>query len=236
MGLIDYHLEDHIAIVTMNSGENTFTFEFFDAFQTVLDEIENKTTASVLVVKSGHEKIWSNGINLEWIMNLAQSNIQEVKRFPFELTKLYRRLLFYPLVTIAAMNGHAFAGGAIMAAAFDFRFMRSDRGFYCLPEVDINIPLSPSMIAIMKKTVPEYKFYEMQYLGIRMTAAECEKHHIILKACHVDTLMDEVISFAKPYNKSRKMIGVMKELTHQHMVKVFEEDDPAWFNSGRTGL
>jgi len=236
MGLIDYNLDGHIAIVSMNSGENKFSFEFFDTFQNVLDEIENKTKASVLVVKSGHEKIWSNGIDLEWIMNLAQSDIQEVKRFPFELTKLYRRLLFYPLVTIAAINGHAFAGGAIMAAAFDFRFMRSDRGFYCIPEVDINIPLSPSMIALMKKAVPEYKFYEMQYLGTRMTATECEKHHIILKACHVDDLMDEVIKFATPHNKDRKMIGVMKELTYQHMVKAFEEDDPAWFNSGRAGL
>lgn len=236
MGLIDYTLDGHIAVVTMDRGENRFNFDFFDAFHGVLDEIENKTSASVMVVKSGHDKIWSNGIDLEWAMELAQNSPEEAKKFPFELTGLYRRLLYYPMVTIAAINGHAFAAGAILASAFDFRFMRSDRGYFCLPEIDIKIPLWPSLIALMRKAVPEYKFHEMQLLGIRMTAKECEQHHIVMKACHVDDLMEEVMTFARPHDKGRNMIGTMKKLAFEHFEDIFEKDDPKWFRSGMTGL
>lgn len=236
MGLIDYTLDGHVAVVTMNSGENRFNTDFFEAFHEVLDEIENKTSASVLVVKSGHEKIWSNGIDLEWFMPLLQDDPTEAAKFPFELTGLYKRLLYYPMVTIASINGHAFAGGAIMASAFDFRFMRADRGYFCIPEVDVRIPLSPSMIAIMRKAVPEYKFLEMQYLGIRLTAEECEKHNIVLKACPLDELMEEVMTFSNLHNKNKQMIGIMKNLSYKHMEDIFEKDDKVWFSSGMTGL
>lgn len=236
MGLVEYTMDEHVAVLTMNSGENRFNWDFFDAFNKALDEIENEADARVLVVKSAHEKIWSNGIDLEWIIPLVQAKDEAVQKFPYVLTKLYKRLLLYPMITVAALNGHAFAGGCIMAAAFDFRFMRSDRGFFCIPEVDINIPLSPSMIAVMKKAVPLYKFLEMQYTGLRMTGDECEKHHVVMKSCPNEQLMGEVMAFAKMHKKDRNMIKVMKELTYKEEIRIFDEDDPAWFTSGKTGL
>ena len=236
MGMIDYELDDHVAVVTMNHGENKFSFEFFDVFHKVLDDILEKTDARVLVVKSSHEKIWSNGIDLDWLVPLIQQDREAAARFPVAITGLYRRLLMYPMITVAAINGHAFAGGCIMAAAFDFRFMRSDRGFLCLPEVNIGIPLTPSMVALMEKAVPMYKFLEMQYLGSRLTADECAQHNIVMKACQLDDLMGEVMAFAKQHRKERNMIQTMKEITNKEILRIFDEDDPAFFKSGKTGL
>ncbi len=236
MASVNYVIDDHVAIVTMNDGENRFNSEFFEAFNEVLDEIENKTSTRVLIVTSGHEKIWSNGIDLEWFMPLLQENPAEAEKFPFELTTLYKRILYFPMVTIAAINGHAFAGGAVLASAFDFRFMRSGRGYFCIPEVDIRIPLAPSMIAIMRKAVPEQKFLEMQYLGIRLTAEECVEHNIILKACPLEDLMNEVMIFAKKHKKNQSMIKIMKQLSYKHFEEIYEKDDIEWFSSGMTGM
>ena len=86
---------------------------------------------------------------------------------------------------MAAINGHAFAGGAIMACAFDFRFMRSDRGYFCFPEVDIQIPFMPGMDAILKKALPTSLVLEAQLTGKRYTAAELEAQRVVLKACPV---------------------------------------------------
>ena len=62
-----------------------------------------------------------------------------------------KRLVFRP-ENVAA----AFGGGAILACACDYRLMRSDRGFFCFPEVDVNIPFLPGMLASVQRAVPAW--------------------------------------------------------------------------------
>ncbi|MFH1139144.1 MAG: enoyl-CoA hydratase/isomerase family protein [Pseudomonadota bacterium] len=237
MAQFEYTLDEHVAVLTMNDGENRFNYDFLQNFMDILDEIEQKTTASVLVATSSHQKIWSNGIDLEWLVGHVQKNGPgEAKRFPLTIMKLLRRILTYPMITIASINGHAFAGGAIMACAFDFRFMRSDRGFFCIPEVDIGIPLMPGMDALFKKAVPLYKFNEMQFTGKRLTAQECAEHHIAMKACHIDQLPSEVMAYAKTQNKRRDMLARMKAVTFKEIIRVIDEDDPVYVETQETGL
>jgi len=224
MAKFEYEMDEHVAVVTMNSGENRFNFPFFKGFSEILDKIEHDTDASVLVVKSAHEKIWSNGIDLDWLGSAVAEEGPELRdKFLAEMFGFMKRVLTYPMLTIAAVTGHAFAGGAFLSFAHDFRFMRSDRGWLCLPEVDIGIPLGPVFTAISKRAVPMYKFEEMQYTGKRLTAQECEEHHIIMKACHLDDLMNEVLAFAKTLNKDRDLIRQMKLETHKELLTVIDE-------------
>ncbi|MBU2548757.1 MAG: enoyl-CoA hydratase/isomerase family protein [Proteobacteria bacterium] len=233
MGMFEYTLDGHAALVTMNSGENRFNFEFIAAFLDLLDELENQTPATVLVVKSAHEKIWSNGIDLDWLVPAVAGNPKAARTFPLALMKLLRRVLTYPMVTIAAINGHVFAGAVVLACAFDFRFMRSDRGFFCVPEVDIQIPFMPGMEAILRKAIPRYKLIEMQLSGGRYTASECEAHHVVVKACHLDDLMDEVMTFARGYNKDRKVVGIMKQVSYKAILDVMDTEDEPYLEANR---
>ena len=68
MALADYYLEEHIAVITMNSGDNRFNPIFIDSMLNVLDDVEKQTDARTLIVKSGHEKIFSNGIDTDWLL------------------------------------------------------------------------------------------------------------------------------------------------------------------------
>lgn len=223
MAKIDYELDERVAILSMNSGENRFNFPFFEAFLQVLDEIENKTEANVLVVKSSHEKIWSNGIDLDWLIPAAEKEGPELRnRFLTEMFGFMKRVLTYPMLTIAAITGHAFAGGAFLSFAHDFRFMRSDRGWLCMPEVDIGMTLGPVFSVLSRRALPMYMFEEMQYTGIRLTAPECVEHHIVKKACHIDDLMNEVLAFAKTLNKDGDLIRRMKMETHKEIVAVID--------------
>ena len=231
MALFEYQLDDHVAVVTMNNGENRFTYDSLDAFDDLLKEIEQQTRATVLLVRSAHEKIWSNGIDLEWLRAEVGRDPEAGARFPARLMQFLRRLLTYPLITIAAINGHAFAGGAIMACAFDFRFMRSDRGYFCFPEVDIQIPFMPGMDALLKKALPTSLVLEAQFTGKRYTAAELEAQRVVVKACPINDLMNEALAFAKTMNKSREILKTMKAVTFKNILRVMEADDPAYLQS-----
>jgi len=233
MAAIEYELDEKVAIVTMNDGENRFNPSFLNSFMETLDEIEKETDANALVVTSSHEKIFCNGIDLDWLVPFIQKGDKETGvSFFYTMNRLFKRILLYPMPAIAAISGHAFAGGAIMSCAFDFRFMRSDRGFFCFPEVDLGIPFLPGMIALITKAIPQYKVEELHYTGKRATAEECEAHHIITKACHIDDLMDEVVSFAKGLNKRREIIAEMKKRMYKDIVHAFDVDDPPMIESG----
>ncbi len=233
MAAIEYKLDEKVAIVTMNDGENRFNPSFLNSFIETLDEIEKETDANALVVTSSHEKIFCNGIDLDWLVPFVQKGDKETAvAFFYTMNRLFKRILLYPMPAIAAISGHAFAGGAIMSCAFDFRFMRSDRGFFCFPEVDLGIPFLPGMIALITKAIPQYKVEELHYTGKRATAEECEAHHIITKACHIDDLMNEAVSFAKGLNKRRKIIAEMKKRMYKDIVHAFDVDDPPVIESG----
>ena len=237
MAKINYTLDESVAVVALDDGENRFNPDFLNTFLTVLDEIEQETEARTLVVHSTHEKIFSNGIDLEWLVPVIQKgDIPAAKDFFFLLNKLLLRLVTYPAVTIAAITGHAFAGGAIMACTFDFRLMRSDRGFLCLPEVDLGIPFLPGMNAILAKAIPRYKLEEMQYTGCRLTAEECERHHIIRKACHISDLLDETLTFARSLNKKRAIVQEMKRRLNGPIIQAIEVEDVPYIESGKFNI
>jgi enoyl-CoA hydratase/carnithine racemase len=234
MAVVEFELDKKMAMVILNDGENRFNPNFLEGFLGVLDRIEKDTDANVLVVTSSHEKIFSNGIDLDWLLpHVQKGDIETAKGFFYTMNRLFRRLLLYPMPTVGAISGHAFAGGAIMSCAFDFRFMRSDRGFFCFPEVDLGIPFLPGMIALIGKAIPQYKFEELQYTGKRATAQECEAHHIITKACHMDDLMDETLEFAKGLNKRREIISEMKKRMYKQIVHAFDVEDPPVIDSGQ---
>jgi enoyl-CoA hydratase/carnithine racemase len=231
MDQFEYQLDEHVALLTMNSGENRFTLSFLEAYLNILDEIENRTAATVLVVKSADPKIWSNGIDLDWLRAAVTENPEVGPRFSMRIMDVLRRILTYPLITIAAINGHAFAGGAILACAFDFRFMRTDRGYFCFPEVDIHIPFMPGMDALIKKALPGHLSLEAQLTGKRYTAAELEAHRAVFKACHLDDLMKEVLTFAKAMNKGRSILKPIKEVGFKNILRVMDVDDPAYLEA-----
>jgi len=237
MNRVDFTLDEHVALVTLQDGENRFNPEFLTSFIDVLQRVETRTDARALIVTSAHEKIYSNGIDLEWLVPVIQKNdLAAAKDFFYLLNRLLKTILTIPLTTVAAINGHAFAGGAIMCCAFDFRFMRTDRGFFCFPEVDLGIPFLPGMNALLKKAIPMYKLEEMQLTALRMTAQDCEAHHIVTKACRLEELMDEALAFAKGNAKQRGIVGEMKRRLHNDIVTVMDVEDVPYIESGQYNI
>jgi enoyl-CoA hydratase/carnithine racemase len=213
----------------MNNEDNRFNPTFMNAFLDILETVEKQTVARTLVVTSAHEKIFSNGLDLKWLLPAFEKQDMDTIRGFFSLfNQFLKRTLLYPMVTVASISGHAFAGGAIFSCAFDFRFMRTDRGYFCLNEVDLGIPFLPGMNALLKKAIPIYKLQEMEYTGVRLTADACKAHHIVVDACHMDNLMKNTLAFAKDIRKDRGVIREMKARMYKDIVHMMEVEDKAF--------
>ncbi|MEV0684947.1 enoyl-CoA hydratase-related protein [Nocardia sp. NPDC050378] len=137
------HYEDKIAVLTLGDNENRFSPDWIDSVNTQLDAIEREAQGLITV---GSGKFYSNGLDLEWLT----ANGDRGEWYVGRVQELFARILTFPLPTVAAVNGHAFGAGAMLAIAHDFRIMRADRGYYCFPEVDINIPFTSGMAALIQ--------------------------------------------------------------------------------------
>ena len=114
--------------------------------------------------------------------------------------------------------------------------MRSDRGFFCFPEVDLGIPFLPEMNELLKKAMPMYMVEYMEYTGIRLTADQCVDHHIVHKACPIGTLMEEAMTFAMAINKRRPVVAEMKKRLNEAIVQAIDVKDVAYIESGQFNI
>ncbi len=233
MPVIEWKADEGVAVVVMNNGENRHNPLFVKSMLEILDEIEEDKSISAVVITSSDNKNWSQGIDLTWIMGEIQAGeYQTVKDFLYGINNIFKRILLYPVPVIAGINGHAVGNAAILACACDFRFMRSDRGFFFFPEIDINIPFLPGMIALVKKSIPGNKFEEMVFTGKRYAASELEKYNIIHGSCdNGEVLMEETMSFAKSFKKGRGIFGEMKKRMHREIIDIIDGEDPSFIEN-----
>ncbi|MFO7749452.1 MAG: enoyl-CoA hydratase/isomerase family protein [Desulfobacteraceae bacterium] len=233
MGIMEWEKKGSVAIITMTNGENRQNIVFADTMNRFFDEILADETISSLVLTSGNEKNFSQGIDIEWLgERFNEQDHGSIKSFMYGMNRVFSRLLLMPVPVIAAINGHAFGNGAMLACACDFRFMNAHRGYFCFPEVDLGIPFLPGMVAFVRKAVPEYKFNEMKLTGRRLTAEELARHHIIEKACDsIVELNQDVMAFAGSFNKKRAIFGEHKKRMHKKIVEVIDTDDPEFIDS-----
>lgn len=134
---------DKIAVLTLGDDENRFSPDWLDAVNAALDEVEKDAQA---LITTGVGKFYTNGLDLDWLM----ANGERTQWYVNRVQQLFGRVLTLPVPTVAAVNGHAFGAGSMLAVAHDYRVMRDDRGYFCFPEVDIRIPFTAGMAALIQ--------------------------------------------------------------------------------------
>lgn len=216
-----------VALLTMQNSENRHNPEFAQAMLAALTDIVDNTQSKALVITSNDEKCFSLGIDTDWLMPAMKAKqFNEIKTFMHDMDEVFKTLLLYPIPVIAAINGHAFGNGAILACACDFRFMRGDKGFFCFPEVDLSIPFLPGMIEFVKKAMPYYRFNEMKLSGRRVSGKELEQDHVVEKSFETqDMLMEGAINYAKTFDKKRRIFGEHKKRLHKHIIATIETEN-----------
>ena len=210
MPTMELKKEGSVYILSLTNGEkaNTFTEDVIGEYNAILDELEASRDNAALLITSTDPKFWSNGINLEWLIAKPANYFTQ---FAFLLDKMFLRFALLNMPTVGCLTGHTYAGAAILAAAFDFRLMRADRGFFCYPEIDIKIPFSLIMTQILKLLPDQQAVTELVFTGKRVGGEEALKMKIVSAIYPGETLFPKALEMAKFLSqKDRKTYARIK--------------------------
>ena len=174
---------------TGDDDDHRFTPERVAALEAALDEAE-ATTGPAALVTTAAGKFYSNGLEPERFATPgADAYIGAYQR-------LLARLLGSPLPSVAALQGHTFAGGLFFALAHDQRVMRADRGFACLPEVLLGMEFTAGMNALVTSRLSAATAHEAMTTGRRYGGAEALSAGIVDAAVGEDEVLATAIARA----------------------------------------
>ncbi|HXN36637.1 MAG TPA: enoyl-CoA hydratase/isomerase family protein, partial [Solirubrobacteraceae bacterium] len=140
---------------------------------------------------------------------------------------LLARVLVFPTATVAAINGHAFAAGAMLALACDARVMREDRGYMCLPEVDVGLAFTPGMTALLQARLTAATAHEAMLTGRRYGAAQALSAGMIEAAVPEEQVLEAALERAGALtSKSRATVAAIKRGLYADAVAALEATTP----------
>jgi enoyl-CoA hydratase/carnithine racemase len=204
--MVELTRSGNVYVLTMNAGENRFNASSVAALNRALDEVEGAKGPSALVT-TGSGKFYSNGLDLDWI----GTECADRPGFIRDVERLFARLLTFPRPAVAAVNGHAFAAGAMLFLAQDFSIMRADRGYFCLPEVDINFPFTPGMTALIAARLPQPVLHEACTIGKRYGGGDAARLGIVSEAVpEIDVLPRAIARAAELATKDAATFSAIK--------------------------
>ncbi|MEU8974893.1 enoyl-CoA hydratase-related protein [Streptomyces monashensis] len=211
--------QDAVFVLDLGDGENRFHPDWIVSVDAALDEVE-KSQGPRALVTAATGKFYSNGLDLDWLAAHGDERADYVR----SVHGLFARLLSLPLVTVAALQGHTFAAGAMFSLAHDFRVMRADRGFWCLPEADIGIPFTPGMSALVQSRLTPQTAQHAMVAARRYGGQEAAAAGIVDHAVDEDALRTAALELAQAQaSKAGDTLGTIKTRMYAPVLAVLRD-------------
>eukprot|EP00057_Strongylocentrotus_purpuratus_P005341 XP_003730750.2 PREDICTED: delta(3,5)-Delta(2,4)-dienoyl-CoA isomerase, mitochondrial-like [Strongylocentrotus purpuratus] len=176
----------------MIKGDNRMNMPFLNSMGKALDEVERNDDVRG-VIFTGEGKFFSYGVDLPWV---AQQTLDMTDKFICESDALTERVASFPMPTIAAMNGHAFGMGAILALACDYRVMGKGRGWFCFPELTVPVSFSPTTLEMIRLKLHRVQVVrDAAIFSKRYTAEEALGADIVDEAVDENQVMEAAIRY-----------------------------------------
>jgi Delta3-Delta2-enoyl-CoA isomerase len=213
--MVEIERDGNVWILRMRDGENRFNAGSVAAINGALDQACSADGPCALVT-TGEGKFYSNGLDLDWLAAAGQ----DATGFLSDVHRLLGRVLGFPAVTVAAVNGHAFAAGAMLATAHDFVIMREDRGYWCLPEADLGLPLTAEMFAVIEAKLPRRAAHEAIVTGRRYDARQAQAAGIVHWTASENEVLAAAVKLARELAaKDRAVLAEHKRLLYGEVVR-----------------
>jgi enoyl-CoA hydratase/carnithine racemase len=214
--MIELARHGSVFVATLDREENVIDPGFVDRFETVLDTVAATAEPRALVT-TGSDRFFSTGLSLAYVESLDDDGLDVFLR---SVDRMLARLVAAPYVTVAAINGHCIAAGALLALAHDYRVMRADRGFFSLPSVDVGIPFTRGMTALISRKVPPPWADDLAISGDRFGGREAADRHIVHRAVPSEAVVPMATEMAERHaSKDPTTLGTVKRRLYHDVLE-----------------
>lgn len=218
--MIDLEIDDDIALVTMRHGKvNALDIEFCDALAECFEELLGADAKAVVL--TGQGRIFSAGVDL---IRLDAEGADYVREFLPALHRLYQAVFYHPMPVVAAVNGHAVAGGCILACCADRRIMARDAGRIGVTELLVGVPFPALAFEILRFAVPPRYLAEFALSGATYATDVALQRGWIDAVAKPDALMTDALDVARQlallsppaFAQTKRQIrqGVIERMAH----------------------
>jgi enoyl-CoA hydratase len=193
--VIDVTHKGHVVIFQMSHGKaNALDVEFCENITRRLEEI--RTSSARAVVLTGQNRIFSAGVDL---LRALDGGPEYLRIFLPTLSRTFETLFFYPKPVVAAINGHAIAGGCVLACAADKRVMARDSGRVGVPELLVGVPFPALALEIMRFASASQHFQEIIYGGATFSPEDAAARGLVDEIVEPQDLMDRAVAAAESF-------------------------------------
>ncbi len=189
------HRDDRasVAVLRLEHGKaNALDVELVAALTDHLHDVErsNRHKAAVL---TGTGSIFCAGVDL---FRFEESGAAYLDTFFHALVDCFLQVFTFPRPLIAAVNGHAIAGGCVLAAAADYRVMRRGSGTIGVPELRVGIPFPVAAIEILRFAASTQQLQELVYLGRTYDPEQAHARGLVDELVDSESLLERALDVA----------------------------------------
>lgn len=191
---------DTVTVLRIEHGKvNALDAELFDELSTVLDELtpdDPEHDRSGALVLTGSGPAFSAGVDLFRVLDGGRGYLET---FLPALTHGLHTLFTYPRPVVAALNGHAVAGGAVLACACDARVMVRGNARVGVPELKVGVPYPTLALEVLRFAVGARHLQELVYGGATYSPEEALHRGLVDELVDEERLLDRALELARSY-------------------------------------
>lgn len=192
--MIEIRMDAGVAVLTLAHGKaNALDVDFCKALAARFLDLRTQNEAKAVVL-TGRGKIFSAGVDLK---KLSEGGAPYVRDFLPALHALYDAVFFHPKPVVAAINGHAIAGGCVLAACADRRIMAREAGRIGVTELLVGVPFPALAFEVVRFAVPPRYLAEFTLTGATYDTDAAQRQGWIDEVAEPADLIDDALAVAR---------------------------------------
>lgn len=234
--MITTELRDQVAVVRLEHGKvNAFDVELMRGWVAELARLEQSDARAVVLTGTG--RVFSAGVELR---RLTEGGSDYVRAFLPLLGDAFFKTFTFPKPLIAAVNGHAIAGGCVLACACDYRIMAEGGGRIGTPELSVGVPFPSMAMEILRLVVPAQRLQALVYQGLTCGPEDAIANGFVDELAAPDALVDRAVEAAArlgslppaSFSLTKRVIRQPgRDRAVRYMRSVDQEVEQAWMSA-----